>query len=58
MPLLSVDEASKRLGLCTESVRRLIWKRQLPAVRIGTRVLVDEKDLRAFIKSRKAPAAA
>jgi excisionase family DNA binding protein len=53
MPLLSVTETAQLLSVHPETCRRLIWKRELPAVRIGSRVLVDEADLRAFVKASK-----
>jgi excisionase family DNA binding protein len=53
MHLLTVTEAAELLHVHPETVRRQIWSRRLPAVRIGARVLVDEKDLQAFVKASK-----
>lgn len=59
--LLSVSQAAKSLGIG----RRLLWSLtaggELPAVRIGRRVLYDPADLAAFIdghRQKRTPAQA
>jgi excisionase family DNA binding protein len=51
-PLLSVAETSKRLGVSQWFIRELVRRGELPAVRLGDRVLVRPPDLRAFIEKR------
>ena len=43
--LTSVEETSKRLGVSSFTVRRLIKIRQLHAVRVGNRVLVPMSEI-------------
>lgn len=52
--LLSVFDASARLGLSEEMVRRYIRRKELKAIRFGRRVLVHPEDLDAFIESRRS----
>ena len=51
--LLSITRASERLGVAEVSVRRWIAAGDLPVVRLGRRVLVDPRDLNAFILARR-----
>jgi excisionase family DNA binding protein len=51
--LLSVKEAAATLGVSTVSVRRLIWARKLPAVRILRRIQIDTRDLELLIERSK-----
>lgn len=51
--LYSLHEAAIYLGRSTWSVRRLIWKGELPSVRAGGRVHVDVNDLDAFVEKNK-----
>jgi excisionase family DNA binding protein len=51
---LSVDEAALALGVCPKTVRALIARRELRAVRIGRRVLVSVSTLQAFVTSRES----
>lgn len=49
--LLGVKKVAEILGVCTETVKRLIRKRQLPASRIGRQWRVEPFQLKAYIKS-------
>ncbi len=51
--LYTLHEAAIYLGRSTWSVRRLIWKGELPSVRAGGRVHVDVNDLDAFVEKNK-----
>jgi excisionase family DNA binding protein len=47
--LLSYDEAARRLGIGERTVRGLVYAGRLPAVRVGTRRLIAQADLDAFV---------
>ena len=51
--LLGVREAALYLSLSHWTVRQLVWDGQLPAVRIGRRLLFDVRDLDALIDRSK-----
>ena len=51
--LYSIDEAAIYLGRADWSIRRLIWKGDLPQVRAGGRVHVDVRDMDEFIEKYK-----
>jgi excisionase family DNA binding protein len=51
--LLSLQQVAELLGVSTASVRRLLSAGQLPFVRFNRRLLVDVKDLDAFIEQAK-----
>jgi len=51
--LYTIAEAAIFLGRSTWSVRRLIWRGQLPTVRAGRRVHIDVHDMNRFIESNK-----
>jgi excisionase family DNA binding protein len=53
--LLTIAEAAKLLAISVGSTRRLIAVGELAAVRFNRRVLVDLKDLEAFIQRAKQP---
>ena len=46
--MLTVPEVATRLGLDPETVLRWIRSGMLPAQRIGTQHLIDERDLQPF----------
>lgn len=50
--LLKVPQVAEQLAIVPFQVRRLIWKGELPCVRIGRAVRVKRQDLRAFIEER------
>lgn len=51
--LISVVDAALYLGVSTWHVRRLVWRGDLPAVRIGKLVRLDRNDLDNFIGEQK-----
>lgn len=51
--LYSIQEAADYLALSTWTVRELIWKGELPHVRLGRRILLDLQDLDALIAHNK-----
>jgi len=51
--LYSIKEAAEYLALSTWTVRELIWKGELPHVRLGRRILLDLQDLEALIVHHK-----
>jgi excisionase family DNA binding protein len=51
--LLTVEQAGFYLALGPWRIRNLIWAGELAFVRLGRRVLVDRKDLDAFLDSKK-----
>jgi excisionase family DNA binding protein len=51
--LLSVVEAADRLGVSQQTIRAWIRAGYLVAVKAGRRVLLDERDLEAFIETHK-----
>jgi len=51
--LVMYDEAAKILGVTDRTVRTLVKKGKLPAVRFGRSVRFDPADLRNFIEQNK-----
>jgi excisionase family DNA binding protein len=52
--LNDLEQAGQRLRVNTSTVRGLIARGELgPVVRIGRRVLIEERVLHAFIRSRR-----
>lgn len=51
--LLNVKDAATYLGRSQQSVQHLIFKRELPVVRVGRRVHLDRRDLDAWIEKNK-----
>jgi excisionase family DNA binding protein len=54
--LLSVAEASARLGVSPLTTRSWIRQRRLPCVRLGRRVLLDPRDIERFIDDNRVEA--
>ena len=52
-PLLEVAQVAHRLNFSQEHVRRLIRKKQLPAIWFETRWRIDPLDLQAYIDKRR-----
>ena len=55
MALLDVKATAERLATSERHVRELIYKRQLPYIKVGKLVRVDEDDLDAWLASRRQP---
>lgn len=51
--LLSIQEASEILGLSSWTIRRWIQIKRLVPVRLGSRVLLEESELRRVIQEGK-----
>lgn len=52
--LVSLLDAATYLGISYWTVRDLINRREIPAVRIGRRVMLDVDDLDGFIEANKS----
>jgi excisionase family DNA binding protein len=48
-PLLTVREVADRLRLSEKTVRRLIGRAEIPALRVGGQLRVDESELEAWL---------
>ena len=53
MELLRPQDVAEILHLTSPSVRRLIWKGELPSVKIGGRLYILKEDLEDLIKDKK-----
>jgi excisionase family DNA binding protein len=51
--LLSQHEAARYLGISYWTVRDLVFRREIPFIKIGRRVLVDRFDLDAYLDRSK-----
>lgn len=49
--LISVTEAAERLGLCRTTTYKLIREKQIRAVKIGVRTLIDVESMHSFVDS-------
>ncbi|NKE71265.1 helix-turn-helix domain-containing protein [Candidatus Manganitrophus noduliformans] len=54
--LYTIPEAAVYLGRSIWSVRELIWRGDLPYIKVGRRVHLDVKDLDAFVDQHKVRA--
>lgn len=57
MPLMSIEDLEKESRVSKYTWRSWIRAGKLPAVRLGRRVLVDEKDYQKFLRANLKPAA-
>ena len=51
--LLSQQEAAHYLGISYWTVRDLVFRQEIPLIKIGRRVLVDRLDLDAYLDRSK-----
>lgn len=51
--LLSQQDAACYLGISYWTIRDLVFRRELPFVKIGRRILVDRMDLDAYLDRSK-----
>ena len=51
--LLTPQEAAERLGTSLRFVRRLVFQRRIPYVKVGRHVRIAARDLDAFIRARR-----
>ncbi len=54
--LKSVDEGAHYLGIQPSTLRRWIWERRVPIVKLGRRVLIRQEALDEMIKRGERPA--
>jgi excisionase family DNA binding protein len=50
---VSLAEASEYLSVSDWSVRAMVWRGDLPHVRLGKRILIDSRDLDGWIDRTK-----
>jgi excisionase family DNA binding protein len=55
--LLTVSAAAAYLSCAVWAVRVLLWKKEIPFIRLGKRFLIDRADLDDFVERRKESAA-
>ena len=53
---LSTSEVADMLHMSARSIRRYIETGELVAIRLNSKILIDPKDLKSFIESRKTGA--
>jgi excisionase family DNA binding protein len=58
LDLLTVDEVAARLRLSPKTIRQLIWKEELEAVRIGRAVRIAPEAVAEYKKRLRARAGA
>ena len=51
--LLSLRDAAVYLSVSHWTLREMIWRGDLPSVRVGRRILIDREDLDRFIERCK-----
>ena len=51
--LWTAAEAAKRLSISTDSLYDLVRRGQLPFVRVGRRMMIEESELEAFVAARR-----
>jgi excisionase family DNA binding protein len=51
--LLNIEDASAYLSTTVWAMRKLAWSKEVPHVRLGTRILFDRLDLDSFINRAK-----
>ena len=54
--LLTVEQASERLGTSVRFVRRLVFERRIAYVKVGRHVRIATRDLDAFIDAGRVDA--
>ena len=52
-PLLSVAETATRLRVSEKTIRRLIARGELPALRVGSQIRIDVADLERWLHGEK-----
>ena len=51
--LYSINEASVYLGRSVWAVREMLWAGKLPCIKDGRRILLDIKDMEAWVEKNK-----
>lgn len=52
--LLTIQEAAAMLNISRRSIERILHARELPRMKIGRKVLIDEREIIKFAKRRTA----
>lgn len=52
--MFNLAEVAVMLGVCEMTVRRMVDRGELTAIRAGRRVLINQKQLREFVEGRAA----
>jgi excisionase family DNA binding protein len=50
---LSIQDCAEETGLSTQHIRRLVASKQLPASRIGSRIVVKREDLERLLDANR-----
>ena len=56
--LLTVGEVAERLNTGPRYIRRLVFERRTPYVKVGALVRFEETDVEAFVQAGRVPATA
>lgn len=51
---LTIKQASVALNLTVWHLRTLIWRHEIPVVRVGKKALLDRNDIEKYLESQKA----
>ncbi len=51
--LISVEDAARYLGVKKSTIYSWAWRRKIPSVKIGRRLLFDQEDLDRMIEAGK-----
>lgn len=54
--MLNIKQAAVYMGASVWFVRSIIWNRQIPFARFGNRLVLDRKDIDAYIDAQKVAA--
>jgi excisionase family DNA binding protein len=57
MPLLTVREVADRLNITERLVRELLYRGELPKVKVGRLVRISEESVEQYVQRRTVPAA-
>lgn len=56
MALLNVAQTAERLGTTERHIRELVYRNELPYIKVGRLVRIDTDDLDAYLASRRQAA--
>jgi excisionase family DNA binding protein len=51
--LLNIEDAAAYLSTTVWAMRKLVWAKDVPHIKLGTRLLIDKQDLDSFINHAK-----
>jgi excisionase family DNA binding protein len=55
-PLIDLQEAAKRLGTSERHLRRMVFERRIPFVKVGAKLRFDPAEVADFIDANHYPA--